>query len=79
MNIASGLCANSTLSELDTSILENFVSSKLTNFDTQFNIPAITVQDTMEMIDSFSSRKATGSDGISVKVLKLVHPSCVSL
>ena len=39
VNIASGLCANSTLSELDTSVLENFVSSKLTNFDTQFNIP----------------------------------------
>ena len=74
VNIASGLCANSTLSELDTSILENFVSSKLTNFETQFNIPAITVQDTMEMIDSLSSRKATGSDGISVKVLKLIAP-----
>ena len=74
VNFASGLSPNSTPSELDTSRLESFVSSKLDHLDTQFNIPAITEQDTMRMINNLSSRKATGSDGISVKILKLAAP-----
>ena len=74
VNIASGLSPNSTPSELDTSRLESFVSSKLDHLDTQFNIPAITEQDTMRMIHNLSSRKGTGSDGISVKILKLAAP-----
>ena len=74
VNIASGLSPNSTPSELDTSRLKSFVSSKLDHLDTQFNIPAITEQDTMRMIHNLSSRKATGPDGISVKILKLAAP-----
>ena len=74
VNIASDLSPNSTPSELDTSRLESFVSSKLNHLDTQFNIPVITKQDTMRMINNLSSRKATGSDGISVKILKLAAP-----
>ena len=58
----------------DSSKLEEFVSSTVDNFVTQFNIPLITVQETQKFMDNLSSLKATRVDEISVKVLKLVSP-----
>ena len=53
---------------------DEFVSSKIENLVTQDNIPPITVQEVVELIDRLSHLKATGPDAISVKVLKLVSP-----
>ena len=73
--IAQELKQNQTSSvSFDSSKLEEFVSSTVDNFVTQFNIPLITVQETQKFIDNLSSSKATGADEISVKVLKLVSP-----
>ena len=74
----SKLKQSQTLSvSFDSSKLEEFVSSTVDNFVTQFNIPLITVQETQKFIDNLSSSKATGADEISVKVLKLVSPVLV--
>ena len=76
--IAQELKQSRTLSvSFDSSKLEEFVSSTVDNFVTQFNIPLITVQETQKFIDNLSSSKATGADEISVKVLKLVSPVLV--
>ena len=75
VNIAQGLKQSQTSSvSFNSSKLEEFVSSTVDNFVTQFNIPLITVQETQKFIDNLSSSKATGADEISVKVLKLVSP-----
>ena len=54
--------------------LENFISSTLGNPITQFNIPEMTVQDTLKMVEGLPHGKATGPDEISVRLLKLVAP-----
>ena len=73
--IAQELKQSQTLSvSFDSSKLEEFVSSTVDNFVTQFNIPLITVQETQKFIDNLSSSEATGADEIRVKVLKLVSP-----
>ena len=78
--IAQELKQSQTLSvSFDSSKLEEFVSSTVDNFVTQFNIPLITVQETQKFIDNLSSSKATGPYEISVKVLKLVSPVFVQL
>ncbi|CAB4002641.1 Hypothetical predicted protein [Paramuricea clavata] len=59
---------------LDTKIIDDFVSTKINNFVTQYNIPSITVEQVNELINNLSCSKATGVDGISVKILKLVSP-----
>ena len=75
VNISQELKQSETSSfSFDSSKLEEFVSSTVDNFVTQFNIPLITVQETQKFIDNLSSSKATGADEISVKVLKLVSP-----
>ena len=74
VNIVSELGASFTTTEEDTSKLESFVSSKLENYITQFNIPNITVEDTLRLIENLPSGKATGPDDISARVLKLVAP-----
>ena len=75
VNIAQELKQSQTSSvSFDSSKLEEFVSSTVDNFVTQFNIPLITVQETQKIIDKLSSSKATRADEIGVKVLKLVSP-----
>lgn len=75
VNIAQELKQSQTSPvSFDSSKLEEFVSSTVDNFVTQFNIPFITVHETQKYIDNLSSSKATGADEISVKVLKLVAP-----
>ena len=76
VNIAQELNQSQASSvSFDSSKLEEFVSSTVDNFVTQFNIPPfITVQETQKVIDNLSSSKTTGADEISVKVLKLVSP-----
>ena len=54
--------------------LDEFVSSKIENLVTQDNIPPITVQEVVELIDRLSCSKATGPDAICVKILQLVSP-----
>ena len=60
--------------KFDTTKIEEYVSSKIGNLITQFNIPVITVEETKKQIDKLSPSKATGPDGISVKVLKPISP-----
>ena len=74
VNIASNLQTDTTPTEMDTIRLEDFVSSTLNNCITQFNIPAISVQDTQRMIDQLSIGKATGPDDVSVRLLKIIAP-----
>ncbi len=74
INIVSELGANFTTTVADTSKLESFVTSKLDNYITQFNIPDVRVQDTLRLIENLPSGKATGPDDISARVLKLAAP-----
>ena len=60
---------------MDTSKLENFISSTFDNYLTQFNIPAMTEEEMLKMIETLPHGKATGPDDISVKVLKLLLSS----
>ncbi len=55
-------------------VIAEFVSSKILDDQAQFSIPKITSKDVQEIIDKLSNNKATGSDGISVKLLKLIAP-----
>ena len=64
--------SNDQTNQFDTTNIEEYVSSKIGNFVTQFNIPEITVEETKKHIDKLPLSKATGPDGISVKVLKLI-------
>ena len=54
--------------------LDEFISSRVDNFITQFNIPPITLEEVTDLINNLPSSKATGPDSISVKILKLVAP-----
>ena len=47
--------------------LKNFVHSRL-NVDTVYNIPLLTIKQTIAIIDKISSNKASGYDGLSVRV-----------
>ena len=53
--------------------LKNFVHSRL-NVDTVYNIPLLTIAQTIAIIDKISSNKASGYDGLSVRVLKKIAP-----
>ena len=53
--------------------LKNFVHSRL-NVDTVYNIPLLTIKQTIAIIDKISSNKASGYDGLSVRVLKKIKP-----
>ncbi|CAB3982361.1 Hypothetical predicted protein [Paramuricea clavata] len=55
-------------------VIAEFVSSKILDDQAQFSIPEITSKDVQEIIDKLSNNKAIGSDGISVKLLKLIAP-----
>ena len=55
-------------------VIAEFVSSKILDDQAQFSIPEITSKDVHEIIDKLSNNKATGCDGISVKLLKLIAP-----
>ena len=77
INIASNLRVTTDKLQMDTSKLENFISSTFDiNYITQFNIPAMTEEETLKMIETLPHGKATGPDDISVKVLKpaFCHP-----
>ena len=52
---------------------KNFVHSRL-NIDTVYNIPLLTIKQTIAIIDKISSNKASGYDGLSVRVLKKIAP-----
>ena len=75
INIASNLRVITDKLQMDTSKLENFISSAFDNYLTQFNIPAMTEEETLKMIETLPHGKATGPNDISVKVLKLVAPA----
>ena len=53
--------------------LKNFVYSRL-KVDTVYNIPLLTIKQTIGIIDKISSNKASGYDGLSVRVLKKIAP-----
>ena len=54
--------------EFDNTKLINFICSKL-NADTFYNIPLLTPKQTTSIVEKISSNKASGYDGISVRVL----------
>ncbi|CAB4043487.1 Hypothetical predicted protein [Paramuricea clavata] len=74
VNVAQELqnAAPSPTNQFDSKKIEDYISSKIGNFVTQFNIPQITVEETQKLIDKLPLSKASGPDAISVKVLKLV-------
>jgi len=51
----------------------NFVVSRL-NADAVYNIPLLTPKQNIDIKDKISSNKASGYDGISVRVLKKIVP-----
>ena len=51
--------------------LKDFVHSRL-NVDTVYNIPLLTIKETIAIIDKISSEKASGYDGLSICVLKKI-------
>ena len=53
--------------------LKNFVHSRL-NVDTVYNIPLLTIKQTIAIINKISRNKASGYDGLSVHVLKKIAP-----
>ena len=53
--------------------LANFFHSRL-NTDKVYNIPLFTPKQTIDIIDKISSNKASGYDGMSVRVLKKIIP-----
>ena len=53
--------------------LKNFVHSRL-NVDTVYNIALLTIKQTIAIIDKISSNKASGYDGLRVRVLKKIVP-----
>ena len=53
--------------------LKNFVQSRL-NVDTVYNIALLTIKQTIAITDKISSNKASGYDGLSVRVLKKIAP-----
>ena len=53
--------------------LKNFVHSRL-HVDTDYNIPLLTIKQTIAIIYKISSNKASGYDGLSVRVLKKIAP-----
>ena len=55
--------------EFDNTKLINFICSKL-NADTFYNIPLLTPKQTTSIVEKISSNKASGYDGISVRVLE---------
>ena len=59
--------------DLDHTKLANFVHSRL-NTDTVYNIPLLTPKQTIDIMDKISSNKASGYDGLSVRVLKKIIP-----
>ena len=63
--------------EYDDSKLRSFVLSRL-SADTTFTIPEITIEQITEIILKIPNNKATGHDGISVRVIKEILPAFVS-
>ena len=55
--------------EFDNTKLINFICSKL-NADTFYNIPLLTPKQTTSIVEKISSNKASGYDGIFVRVLE---------
>ena len=58
--------------------LKNFVHSRL-NVDTVYNIPLLTIKQTFAIIYKISANKASGYDGLSVRVLKKIAPVFANL
>lgn len=63
--------------QYDDTKLRTFVSSRL-DADTTFNIPKITKEQITEIINNIPDNKATGHDGISVRVIKEIIPTFIS-
>ena len=58
--------------------LKNFVHSRL-KVDTVYNIPLLTIKQTFAIIYKISANKASGYDGLSVRVLKKIAPVFANL
>ena len=75
INTVSNLRATTDETQIGTSKLENFVSSAFDNYITHFDIPVMTHEETLKMIETLRHGKPTGPDDISVKVRKLAAPA----
>ena len=76
VNIAQNLNIvfdKNSANSFDSSKLQQFVSSTIGNFVTQFNIPQITMRKTQKLIENLSSSKAMGADKLSVFVQPLTQ------
>ena len=59
--------------DFESTKLKNFVHSRL-NVETVYNIPLLTIKQTIAIIDKISSNKASGYDGLRVRVIKKIAP-----
>jgi len=74
VNILEQICNNNDAGvDFENTKLKNFVHSRL-NVDTVYNIPLLTIKQTIAIIDKISSNKASGYDGLSLRVLKKIAP-----
>ncbi|KXJ26086.1 putative RNA-directed DNA polymerase from transposon BS [Exaiptasia diaphana] len=75
VNIAEHLSKDGDTSShfYDASLLENYVASKLHGGET-YEIPPMTADDVLKIINKISANKATGPDGISARIIKIIAP-----
>ena len=72
VNISQQICKDNKADiQFDNTRLINFICSIL-NADTFYNIPLLTPKQTTSIVEKISSNKASGYDGISVRVLKKI-------
>ena len=68
---------NTINTEPDLTSLVNFVNRKKAGNSADFNIPTISEREVLEIVKSAPSNAATGLDGISSPLLKLIAPAAV--
>ena len=72
-NLAKNL-ADKNLGEFDTTVVSDFVRKHKCS-DIKLAFPVITASQTQRLIEAIPSGKATGTDGLSVRLLKIAAPS----
>ena len=75
ISIADNIIDNPVNTEPDLTSLVDFVIRKKTGNSADFSIPTISEREVLEIIKSLPSNVATGLDGISSPLLKLIAPA----
>ena len=75
ISIADNIIDNTINTEPDLTSLVDFVNRKKAGNSADFSIPTISEREVLEIIKSLPSNVATGLDGISSPLLKLIAPA----